>query len=95
MIVHDITAIRTMQEMPMLPVARVMWRPEPDMITGNEAWILSGGTHHSIISYDLNAEHMKDFAEIMGIECIHIHKGTTIDQLRSQLVLGDVIWGNK
>ena len=42
MISHDIHAIAPMKKMPKLPVASVMWRPEPDMITGNEAWILCG-----------------------------------------------------
>ena len=92
MIVHDIHAISPMKKMLNLPVASVMWRPEPNMITGNEAWILCGGTHHSVISYDLTAEHIKDFAEIMGIECIQISKETTIDALRTQLILSDVIW---
>jgi L-arabinose isomerase len=93
MIVHDIKAISPMQKMPNLPVASVMWRPMPDMITGNEAWIRCGGTHHSVISYDLTAENMADFAEIMGIECMHISKDTTIDGIKTQLVMGDVIWG--
>ena len=92
MIVHDIEAIEPMAKMPNLPVAGVMWRPMPDMITGNEAWILSGGTHHSVISYDLTAEMMYDFAEIMGIEFIHISKDTKIPELRDKLVLGDIIW---
>lgn len=92
MIVHDICAMAPKQKMPNLPVASVMWKPMPDMITGNEAWILCGGTHHSVISYDLNAEIMRDFAEIMGLEFIHISKETTIPALRNQLMLGDVIW---
>jgi L-arabinose isomerase len=93
LIAHDIHAIKPMKQMPNLPVASVMWRPAPDMITGNEAWILSGGTHHSVISYDLTAEHMRDFAEIMGIEFIHISSKTTIPELRDKLALGDRIWG--
>jgi len=90
---HDVHAITPMKKMPKLPVASVMWRPEPDMITGNEAWIYSGGTHHSIISYDLTAEHIRDFAEIMGIEFVHINKNTTIPELREKLAIGDFLWG--
>jgi len=93
MIVHDVEAIQPEKSMPNLPVASVMWVPKPNMVTGNEAWILSGGTHHSVISYDLTAQNMKDFAEIMGIECIHINKDTNIDDLRFKLALGDKIWG--
>ena len=92
MIVHDIEAITPMAKMPKLPVACVMWRPMPDIITGNEAWIRCGGTHHSVISYDLTAGHMADFAEIMGLEFIHIGKNTTIEDLKLTLALGDVIW---
>lgn len=92
MIVHDINAVSPAKDMPNLPVACAMWKPEPDMKTGNEAWILSGGTHHSVISYDLSAENMKDFAEIMGMECIHIGKDTTIDDLRLKLKLGDILY---
>ena len=93
MIAHDVKAISPMQKMPNLPVASVMWRPMPDMITGNEAWIRCGGTHHSVISYDLTAEHMADFAEILGIEFVHINKDTTIEDIKTKLALGDVIWG--
>ncbi len=92
MIAHDISAVEPKAKMPLLPVAGVMWKPMPDMITGNEAWILSGGTHHSVISYDLTADMMRDFAEIMGIEFIHIGKDTSIPALRNQLMLGDLIW---
>ncbi len=92
MIVHDIEAIKVDDKMPNLPVAYAAWKPMPDMITGNESWILSGGTHHSVISYDLTAQHMKDFAEIMGIECVHIGAHTSIDDLRSKLAVGDLVW---
>lgn len=92
MIAHDVEAIAPMAKMPNLPVASVMWRPTPDMITGNEAWILSGGTHHSVISYDLDADIMRDFAEIIGMEFVHINKDTKISELRDKLALGDLIW---
>ncbi|MEI6100463.1 MAG: L-arabinose isomerase [Eubacteriales bacterium] len=93
MIAHDVQAIQPMKKMPELPVASVMWKPTPDMITGNEAWIRCGGTHHSVISYDLTAQHMGDLAEILGIEFIHINKNTTIDDLKTKLAMGDIIWG--
>ena len=92
MIVHDIEAIKLREKMPNLPVAYAAWRPAPDMITGNEAWILAGGTHHSVISYDLTAQNMKEFAEIMGIECVHINSSTSIGELRAALKMGDIIW---
>jgi L-arabinose isomerase len=92
MVAHDVLAIPPMKAMPKLPVASVMWRPRPDMVTGNEAWIRCGGTHHSVISYDLTAEHMRDFAEIMGVEFVHINQNTSIENLKMMLAMGDVIW---
>ena len=93
MIAHDISAVAPKAKMPLLPVAGVMWKPMPDMITGNEAWILCGGTHHSVISYDLTADMMRDFAGIMGMEFVHIGKDTTIAELTAKLAVGDIIWG--
>ena len=35
---------------------------------------------------------MSDFAEIMGIEFVHINQNTTIEDLKMKLAMGDVIW---
>ena len=43
-------------DMPNLPVARVMWKPEPNLATGIECWIIAGGAHHTVLSYDVTAE---------------------------------------
>ena len=80
-----------MAKMPKLPVADMMWRPNSDMITGNEAWILCGGTHQSIISYDLSAVIIRVFTEIINMGLIH-GANTDIDTLLGQMRLGDVIW---
>jgi L-arabinose isomerase len=36
---------------------------------------------------------MRDLAEIVGLEFIHISKSTAIPELREKLAMGDVIWG--
>lgn len=92
MICHDIECVKPIYEMPNLPVARLMWKATPDLLTGAEAWITSGGAHHTVLSYDLNAEHMADLAEILGIEFVHISKDTTITSLKNQLFLNDLAW---
>lgn len=92
MIVQDVKAVKPIYEMPNLPVARVMWKPYPDLKTGAEAWILAGGAHHTVFSYALNAEHMRDWAEIMDIEFVHIHKDICIHDFKQQLQLADLIW---
>lgn len=92
MIVNDVEACAPFHDMPRLPTARVMWKPKPGLSTSAEAWILSGGAHHTVLSYALDAEIMRDFCEIMGIEFIHINEDTTIPQLTKELTWNDIVW---
>ena len=39
LIVNDAKAVTPLKDMPKLPVARVMWKPMPDLKTSAEAWI--------------------------------------------------------
>lgn len=92
LIVNDAVAVKPLAKMPNLPVARVMWKPMPDLQSSAEAWILVGGAHHTIMSYALTAEHMRDFAEMVGIEFIHINKDTNIIELKKELMYNDIAW---
>jgi L-arabinose isomerase len=92
MICQDIECIKPIGDMPRLPVARVMWKGMPDLLTGLRCWILAGGAHHSVISYSVTAQMLKDWANIMDIEFIHIDKDTTPEKLEEQLLLADLAW---
>ena len=92
LIVQDITCIKPIYEMPNLPVARVMWKAEPDLLTGLKCWIMAGGAHHSVLSTSLTAEMMEDWAEIMGVEYVHIGKDTTTEGIKQQLFFADLAW---
>ena len=92
MICQDIRCIKPIMSMPNLPVARVMWKPLPDLLTGIECWITAGGAHHSVLSYDVSAEQMKDFANMMDIEFVHITKDTTVESLEDKLMVADLLW---
>lgn len=91
-IINDALAKTPIKNMPKLPVARVMWKPMPDLVTSAEAWIMAGGAHHSVLSYALDAQHIKDMAETLKIECIHIGKHTNIEELSRELKYNDIIW---
>jgi L-arabinose isomerase len=95
LIVQDIEAVKPIYDMPNLPVARVMWKAMPDLKTGVECWILSGGAHHTVLTYTVTSEQMQDFAEIMGIEFVHITKDTTVEAIKQTLFLQDVAWNLK
>lgn len=92
MICQDIEAVKPIMDMPNLPVARVMWRAEPDLRTGAECWILAGGAHHTVLTYDATPEMLRDWARMMEIEFVHITKDTTPDALERELFLNDLAW---
>ena len=92
LICQDIRCVKPILPMPNLPVARVMWEAMPCLETGIECWITAGGAHHTVLSYDVTAEQMKDFAAIMGIEFVHITKDTTVESLEKELFLNDIAW---
>ncbi|MDT4763320.1 L-arabinose isomerase [Sphaerochaeta sp. PS] len=92
LIVQNIEVVKPIYKMPNLPVARVMWRPEPNLKVGSHLWILAGGAHHAVLSYDADAQMLEDWCEIMGIEYVHITKDTTVESLKQQLFLSDLAW---
>jgi L-arabinose isomerase len=92
LICQDIECVKPIYEMPKLPVARVMWRAMPNLLIGAEAWIIAGGAHHTVLTYDITAEQMRDWARMMDIEFVHISKDTVIEALEQELFLADLAW---
>lgn len=92
LITENIECVKPTQTMPNLPVARVMWKPMPDLATGAQCWIIAGGAHHTVLSHDVSVDILRDFARIMGIEFVNINKDTVPETLEKELMLGDVIW---
>lgn len=92
LIVNEVEALEPLHELPKLPVARVLWKPYPEMNTGCAAWILAGGAHHTCYSQNLSAEHLQDFAEMAGIECVLIDQDTKLRQLKNELRWSEVYY---
>jgi L-arabinose isomerase len=92
MLVNEVNAVSPVQSLPKLPVARVLWRPYPDLKKGCTAWILAGGAHHTCYSQNLSAECMEDFASMAGIEFIFIGKNTDIYQFKNELRWNEVYY---
>jgi L-arabinose isomerase len=66
-------------------VARAVWEPRPELSTAAEAWLMAGGSHHSVFTTALTLEAVRDLAEIAGIELVVIDAGTTIPQFANEL----------
>lgn len=71
--------------MPNLPVATAFWNPKPDFETGLEAWLMTGGAHHTVMTYDLTADQLGGWGDAMGIETIYIDDQTTLRGLKREL----------
>jgi L-arabinose isomerase len=85
LLINEVEAVAPKHDLPKLPVARVLWKPCPDMKTGCAAWILAGGAHHTCYSQNLTTEHLLDFADIAGIESVLIGKNTNLYDLKNEL----------
>ncbi|MFC3198636.1 L-arabinose isomerase [Parapedobacter deserti] len=92
LIVNDVEAQEPQHGLPKLPVARVLWRPLPDMNTGCTAWIYAGGAHHTVYSQNLSVEYFRDFASIAGIELLHIGKDTRLTEFQKEIQWNDVYY---
>ena len=85
LLVNEVRAVSPKFDLPNLPVARVLWQPQPNMNDALAAWIYSGGAHHTCYSQNISATQLQDFATIAGIECILIDKNTVLTQLKNEL----------
>ena len=92
LVCQDIHCVKPILPMPCLPVARVMWQAEPSLTTGVECWITAGGAHHTVLSYDVTAEMMKDWCSMLDIEFVHIGRNTTVEGLEHELFINDLAW---
>jgi len=90
LIVNRVSVVRPEHQLPKLPVARALWAPEPDLKIAATAWILAGGSHHTSLSYAVTTEHLQDFADIAGMECLQIDNKTTLPSLVKELKWNDM-----
>ena len=92
LIVNEVEAVTPTEKLPNLPVARVLWKPLPDMNTACAAWIYAGGAHHTVFSQNLTIEYFEDFAEMLGIELTVIDAKTTLRQFKNELRWSEALY---
>ena len=78
--------------LPNLPVARALWIPRPNLKVAAAAWIFAGGAHHTSFSYSVTPEHLRDFAEMAGIEFLLIDENTKVDEFKDKLRWNDLYY---
>ncbi len=94
-VVNEINVIPPEAPLPKLPVARMLWKPYPNLQTSAEAWILAGGGHHTAFSNIISTEMLRDWCEMVGVECAVIDNSTTIPQFRNELRWNAAYWNSK
>ncbi|WP_346233166.1 L-arabinose isomerase [Parafrigoribacterium mesophilum] len=71
--------------LPKLPVARAVWKPEPDLATSAAAWLTAGAAHHTVMSTQVGLEVFEDFAQIAKNELVVIDQNTTLREFTREL----------
>jgi L-arabinose isomerase len=95
MLVNPCQVVKPEKQLPKLPVARVLWKPQPDLKTSAAAWILAGGAHHTGFSMAITREHLQDFAEMANIEFLSIDENTTIPDFKNQCRWNEIAFTNR
>lgn len=92
LVINEVDVKKTEKPMPNLPVATAFWTPRPNLKTGAAAWILAGGAHHTVFTYDLTADQMVQWADMMGIESIVIDGRTDLRELKKELRWNNAVY---
>lgn len=92
LLVNEVEAVKPLQQLPKLPVARVLWDPHPNLAVAAQSWILAGGAHHTVFSKAITTEFIEDFAEMAGVELVVIDKNTTVREFKDKLRWNEVYY---
>jgi L-arabinose isomerase len=97
LLVNQVNVIVPEHPLPKLPVARAVWIPEPSLKVAATAWIAAGGAHHTGLSCALTSQHLEDFAEMGGVECLLINRETAIADFAKELRWNEIYyhWANR
>ena len=91
-VANVVDVVPTDAPLPKLPVARALWIPRPSLKVAAAAWIYAGGAHHTSFSYSVTAEHLRDFAEMAGVEFLLIDENTRVDEFKDKLRWNDLYY---
>ncbi|NCD34459.1 MAG: L-arabinose isomerase [Spartobacteria bacterium] len=91
-VVSEVDVVTPPQAFPNLPVARVLWKPKPNLQVSAESWILAGGGHHTAFSNIVTSDMIRDWAEMVGVECVVIGKDTQVPAFRNELRWNAAAW---
>ncbi|MEP7763469.1 L-arabinose isomerase [Sanguibacter sp. 25GB23B1] len=83
--VNVVDVIAPEHELPNLPVARAVWKPQPSFAVSAEAWLLAGAAHHTVMSTALGLEAFQDFSDMARTELVTIDESTEARRFAQEL----------
>jgi L-arabinose isomerase len=92
LVANVVDVVPTDEPLPKLPVARAFWSPRPSLKIAAAAWIHAGGAHHTSFSYSVTAEHLRDFADMAGLEFLLIDENTNLEEFKKELRWNDLYY---
>ena len=85
LLVNKVEAMSPEHDLPNLPVARVLWQPQPNLSVAATALILAGGAHHTCFSQNISIEYLEDFADMADMELLVIDEETEVQSFKQEL----------
>jgi L-arabinose isomerase len=85
LVANEIEVVPPDEPLPRLPVARAVWKPEPDLRTSTEGWLLAGGPHHTVLTTAIGVDELSQLADMIGTELLAIDADTRLRQLRKEI----------
>jgi len=92
LLVNEVDVIAPPHPLPKLPVARAVWKCQPNFKTALAAWIHAGGAHHTAFSYGVTTTMLQSFADMAGIELARIEKQTELNRFLQDLRSNEVYY---
>ncbi len=92
MVANVVDVVPTDAPLLKLPVARALWLPRPNLKTAAAAWIYAGGAHHTSFSFAVQAEHLRDFADMAHMEFLLIDENTHLEDFKKELRWNDLYY---
>ena len=82
---NEIEVVPPAEPLPKLPVARAVWKPQPDLATSAESWMRAGAPHHTVLSSAVGTEALCDLAEMLETELVLIDASSTTRSVQQEL----------
>lgn len=95
LLTNTIEVIQPDHKLKSLPVATAVWLPKPDLATSAECWIYAGGSHHTVLSNNLDIRILREFSNISGIELLEIDEGTDSHEFKMEIRLNSLFYSLK